>query len=96
MESYREPKTKTHTLRHLRGRGSNRKTFFSTHSAELTGHLYEVLKNLNTYTSILHKSQFQISKTNKKIMFIDENMKHQYNLKVGKIFLNMAEKNAYP
>lgn len=50
-------------------------------SAELIGHLYEVLKNLNTYTSILHKSQFQISKTNKKIMFIDENMKHQYNLK---------------
>ena len=29
-------------------------------------------------------------------MFIDENMKHQYNLKVGKIFLNRPEKNAYP
>ena len=24
-------------------------------------------------------------------MFIDENMKHQYNLKVRKIFLNRAE-----
>ena len=28
-------------------------------------------------------------------MFIDENIKHQYNLKVGKIFLNRPEKNAY-
>lgn len=76
-----EPKTKTHTLRHLRGTRVVMERQSFQHSAELIGHLYEVLKNLNTYTSILHKSQFQISKTNKKKMFIDENMKHQYNLK---------------
>ena len=91
MGSYREPKTKTHTFRHLRGQGNNGKTVFPTHSAQLIGNLYEVLKNLNTYTSILHKNQFQISKINKKIMFIDENMKYQYNLKVRKFFLNRAE-----
>lgn len=44
MGSYREPKTKTHTFRHLRGQGNNGKTVFPTHSAQLIGNLYEVLK----------------------------------------------------
>ena len=75
---------------------SGEKIVFSTNGAELIGNLYGILKKSQhlpqQYTKINSRWTVVLKPTRKTKKFIEDNIRHHYDLKLRKNFLNRTEK----
>lgn len=100
MEQYRDPKTKVHIFGHLIGQGSNvyqqGQDNLINKYAKLIGNLYGIFKKCQClpkpYTKINSRWTVVLKLTRKTKKFVEDNVRHHYDLKVGKVFLNGTEK----